>query len=110
MASLSYTSVNNIGYNPPVGINIDDHEYSKFDKHEVELDNNELEPASDSECGDDDDMTDTQSDYQATTDTDNETTSEVSEVDYKSVFFNKRAPKVERVYTVILQEEEFLPE
>ena len=110
MASISYKSVKNIGYSPPVGINVDDHEYSKFDRREVELENNEIEPDSDIDCSDDDDATDTQSEYQATTDTDTEVGSETSDVDYKAVFLNKRGPKVERVYTVILQEEEFLPE
>jgi hypothetical protein len=115
MSTISYKSVSSIGYNPPVGINIDDHEYSKFNKDEVELENNEIEPASDSESDPgsdcDDDATDTNSEYQATTDTDSEINSDVSEVDYKAVFFSKKkGVKTERVYTVILQEEEFLPE
>lgn len=105
MASLSYKSMKNIGYDPPTGINIDDHEYSKFDRREVELENNEIEP--DSDCGSDDES---QSDYQATTDTDTETNSDLGETDYKTAVFNRKKSNYERVYTVILQEEEFLPE
>lgn len=105
---LSYRAVRNIGYNPPVGINVDDFEYSKFNTIERELEDNELEPLSDDENSDEeDDNRDEMSECHTMTD---DSSSDLSECDFSTIKKSQRKPHAEKIYSVILQEEEYLPE
>lgn len=102
---LSYRPVKNIGYNPPVGINVDDFEYSKFDTKEPELEDNEIEPPSEDE--DEDGEEDEMSECHTMTD---DSSSEVSECEFAAIIKSRRKPAIEKVYSVVLQEEDYLPE
>ena len=90
MTSLSTRPIEDIGYDEPSGIKPDEHDLFELEDSEQE-----------------------ESDTEATlTDQDAETSSEISEIDVPSVFiFKKKKPEnPQRTYTVILQEEDFLPE
>lgn len=109
MSTLTFRSVKNIGYNPPVGVNVDTSEYCKFDVKEIELEDNEIGPPSEDECdqevSDEEEYAETE--CMLTTD---DSCSEVSEdCDFPAII-KKRKRVVEKVYSMILQEEEFLPE
>ena len=106
---LSYRPVRNIGYNPPVGINVDDFEYSKFDTKERELEDNEIElPSEDEEeDGDGDGDGDEMSECHTMTD---DSSSEISECEFSTIIKSRKKPQVEKIYSVVLQEEEYLPE
>ena len=107
MSTLTFRPVKNIGYNAPVGINVEDFEYCKFDNKEVELDDNEICAPSDNECEEDTDDDDAASESVMTID---DSCSENSEECDFSVIIKHRRRVTEKVYSVVLQEEEFLPE
>jgi len=101
MSTLTFRPIKNIGYDPPIGINIDDSEYCKFKTNEIELEENEIEPPSDEECEDEEE------DCQTT----DESSSEVSECEMiPTILRHRKVSMVEKTYSTILQEEEFLPE
>lgn len=93
MTTLSTRPIQNIGVDEPRGIKPDDHELYDFD----------ISSQADSEEEEEEDY--------ITTDRDTETSSEISEVDEMPVFiFKKRFEKPKKTYTIVLQEEDFLPE
>ena len=102
---LSYRPVRNIGHNPPVGINVDDFEYSKFNTKERELEDNEIELPSDDEDGDG--KEEEMSECQTMTD---DSSSEISECEFRTIIKSRRKPQPEKIYSVVLQEEEYIPE
>ena len=99
MSTLTFRPVKDIGYKDPVGYNF---EYCKFDSKQSELENNEIELPSEDE--DDDE-------YEGCITTD-DSESDLSESDFYPRFIKKRkrAPIIEKIYSVVLQEEDFLPE
>ena len=103
MTSLSTRPIENIGLDDPVGIKPDEQQYSSFnheDDSDVDSDNDDENYAE----RDDDE-------YNTETETEAETTSEVSEVEsFQPLPKILKKPKANKVYTVILQEEEFIPE
>lgn len=102
MTTLSLRPIEEIGFNPPKGANPEDHELCTFSDNESEEDN-EVPCASNDEQETDD------SDYDFY---DTETSSEVSECELNVSTFvlPKRNNTRSKVYKVVLQEEEFLPE
>lgn len=87
MTSLSVRPFHKIGIDDPQGIKPDEHELYEYDNYS-EVD----------------------SDY-TTIDQDTETSSDISEIDEMPVYnFKKRIEKPKKTYTLILQEEDFLPE
>ena len=104
MSTLTFRPVNNIGYNPPIGLNVEDSEYCKFDTKEVELEDNEFGQPSDDEYEEDYDVA---SESMVNTD---DSCSDISEECVLPVTIKKRKMANSKVYTVVLQEEEFLPE
>jgi len=108
MSTLTFRSVKNIGYIPPIGINIDDSEYCKFKTNEIELEENEIEPPSDEDREEEEEEEEYDEEYyQTTTD---ESSSEVSECEIPTILRHSKVSMVERIYSTVLQEEEFLPE
>jgi len=107
MSTLTFMPIKNIGYNPPIGINIDDSEYCKFKSNEIELEENEIEPPSDEECDEEQEEEYDEEYYQTITD---ESSSEVSECEIPTILRHRKVSMVEKTYSTILQEEEFLPE
>lgn len=95
----------NIGYNPPIGFNVDDFKYSKIDTKERELENNEFEFPSDDE--DDDEEDDEMSECHTMTD---DSSSEISECDFSTFIKLRKKQHIEKIYSFVLQEEEYLPE
>lgn len=105
MSTLTFRLVKDIGYSPPIGINIDTSEYCKFDTKEIELEDNEIGPPSEDEC---EENSDEEEDVVMTTD---DSCSEISEdSDIPTAIKKRRKGIAEKVYTMVLQEEEFLPE
>ena len=106
MSTLSYRPVKNIGYTPPQGYKF---EYSKFETKDVELEDNEIE-ASSEEDEDEDRECDDEYEVPSECVTTDDSSSEISECDIP-ILAKKRSRKIpEKVYSVVLQEEDFLPE
>jgi hypothetical protein len=109
MSTLSYRSIKNIGYDPPKGYNF---EYCKFERKETELEDNEIEaPSSDEdECDDEQQEEDEEYEVPSECQTTDDSSSEISECDVPLILKKGKRVCAEKVYSVVLQEEDFLPE